>query len=175
MADTRRRISYDARANNSNLAYDYNALERRQEQVVRRPVIRTISKPKPSLRPAEQVSVLAVLGFAAVAVLLGLVLMSYVQLTQLSSSVVSLEKQLSTLQTEHVQLTTAYERAFDLGTVESAAAAAGMSKPSPSQIYYLDSVSSDSASVYTPESENVMGKIFSSFGQGFYAVVEYFA
>ena len=63
--------------------------------------------------------------------------MSYVQLTALSDSVVSLQKELTTLQTENVTLTTAYERAFDLETVESAARAAGMSKPSTSQIYYL--------------------------------------
>ncbi len=93
--------------------------------------------PKVNLRPAEQVSVSAVLGFLVAGAMLVLVLMSYVQLTALSDSVVSLQKELTTLQTENVTLTTAYERAFDLETVESAARAAGMSKPSTSQIYYL--------------------------------------
>ena len=115
------------------------------------------------------------LGFVAAGVLLALVLMSYVRLTALSDSVVSLQKELSALQTENVTLTAAYERTFDLETLESAAAAAGMSKPSPSQIFYLDMAVPDSASVYTVENENVLGKLFSSVGKGLYSVVEYFA
>ena len=112
-------------ADRSNLAYDYNALERRrvQERPTPHPQVRTIRRPKVNLRPAEQVSVSAVLGFLVAGAMLVLVLMSYVQLTALSDSVVSLQKELTTLQTENVTLTTAYERAFDLETVESAARA----------------------------------------------------
>ena len=107
--------------------------------------------------------------------MLVLVLVSYVQLMALSSSVVSLQDQVTTLETENVTLTTAYERAFDLETVESAAAAAGMSKPSSSQVYYLDMTAPDSASVYEPESGNFLDRIVSALGQRLYAVVEYFA
>ena len=118
-------------------------------------------------------SVSAVLGFLVAGAMLVLVLMSYVQLTALSDSVVSLQKELTTLQTENVTLTTAYERAFDLETVESAARAAGMSKPSTSQIYYLDSNLPDSASVYTTASSGA-GQILSIIGDKLHAVVEYF-
>lgn len=163
------------RAYNSNLAYDYNALERERVQEVRRPQIRTISHTKVSIRPAERVSVLAIAGFAAVAVMLVLILMSYAQLTQLSASVVSLENELSVLQTENVTLTASYESTFDLETVESAARAAGMSKPSSSQIYYIDMATPDSASVYAVQENNALEKIFLSFGKGLYSVVEYFA
>lgn len=167
----------NTQANRSNLAYDYNAVERERsfERPQPQPQIRTISRPKVSVRPAERLSVSAVLGFAAAGMLLALVLMSYVRLTALSDSVVSLQKELSALQTEHVTLTAAYERTFDLETLESAAAAAGMSKPSPSQIFYLDMAVPDSASVYTVENGNVLGKIFSSVGKGLYSMVEYFA
>lgn len=172
-----RRNNRNTQANRSNLAYDYNAVERERsfERPQPRPQIRTISRPKVSVRPAERLSVSAVLGFAAAGMLLALVLMSYVRLTALSDSVVSLQKELSALQTEHVTLTAAYERTFDLETLESAAAAAGMSKPSPSQIFYLDMAVPDSASVYTVENESVLGKIFSSVGKGLYSMVEYFA
>ena len=155
-------------ADRSNLAYDYNALERRrvQERPTPHPQVRTIRRPKVNLRPAEQVSVSAVLGFLVAGAMLVLVLMSYVQLTALSDSVVSLQKELTTLQT-------AYERAFDLETVESAARAAGMSKPSTSQIYYLDSNLPDSASVYTTASSGA-GQILSIIGDKLHAVVEYF-
>ena len=161
----------------SNLAYDFNALERRrpEERPQPRPRIRTISRPDVSVRPAERVSVVAVFGFAVAAVMLVLVLVSYVQLTALSSSVVSLQDQVTVLETENVTLTTAYERAFDLETVESAAAAAGMSKPSSSQVYYLDMTAPDSASVYEPEGGNILDQIVSALGQRLYAVVEYFA
>ena len=79
-------------ADRSNLAYDYNALERRrvQERPTPHPQVRTIRRPKVNLRPAEQVSVSAVLGFLVAGAMLVLVLMSYVQLTALSDSVVSL-------------------------------------------------------------------------------------
>lgn len=163
-------------ADRSNLAYDYNALERSrpQERPQPRPQVRTIRRPKVNLRPAEQVSVSAVLGFLVAGAMLVLVLMSYVRLTALSDSVVSLQKELATLQTENVTLTTAYERAFDLETVESAARAAGMSKPSTSQIYYLDSNLPDSASVYTTAASGA-GQILSVIGDKLHAVVEYFA
>ncbi len=173
----RNRNYRNSQANRSNLAYDYNAVERQRayERPQPRPQIRTISRPKVAVRPAERLSVTAVLGFAVAGLMLVLVLMGYVRLTALSDSVVSLQKELAVLETENVTLTAAYERTFDLETLESAAAAAGMSKPSPSQIYYLDMTAPDSASVYAAENGNVLDKIFSSLGKGVYSVVEYFA
>ena len=66
-------------ADRSNLAYDYNALERRrvQERPTPHPQVRTIRRPKVNLRPAEQVSVSAVLGFL-VAVFCGIIRWSIV-------------------------------------------------------------------------------------------------
>ena len=48
------------------------------------------------------------------------------------------------------------------------------SKPSSSQIYYLDMTTPDSASVYEPGSGNVLESVFSVLGERVYAVVEYF-
>lgn len=160
-----------------NLAYDYAALERQRsmERPQRRPQIRTIRRPNVSVRPAERISVMAVLGFLAAGALLGLVLLSYLQLTAISDSVVSLQKDLSTLKTENVTLTTAYERTFDLNTVESTAAAAGMSKPSASQIYYIDMSEPDSVQLYSVQSSNALDRILSALGDRLYSVVEYFA
>ena len=118
---------------------------------------------------------MAVLGFLAAGALLGLVLLSYLQLTAISDSVVSLQKDLSTLKTENVTLTTAYERTFDLNTVESTAAAAGMSKPSASQIYYIDMSEPDSVQLYSVQSSNALDRILSALGDRLYSVVEYFA
>lgn len=99
-------------------------------------------------RERQKLSVLTVLGFGAAAALAVLVLMSYIQLMGISNSVVSLKSQLEDLETENVTLTTQYERMYDLNTVQEAAEAAGMSKPSGSQIYYIDLSDGDSAVVY---------------------------
>ena len=88
-------------------------------------------------RERQKLSVLTVLGFGAAAALAVLVLMSYIQLMGISNSVVSLKSQLEDLETENVTLTTQYERMYDLSTVQEAAEAAGMSKPSGSQITTL--------------------------------------
>ena len=49
-----------------------------------------------------------------------------------------------------------------------------MSKPSASQVYYIDLSESDSVVVYQQESTNVLSKVFGSLGNGVCAVVEYF-
>ncbi len=161
----------------SNLAYDFDALERQriQEMPQAHPRIRTIARPKVHVRPAERVSASAVLGFAAAGVMLALIIGSYVQLTALSDSVVSLKKELAVLQTENVTLTTAYERTFDLNTVETAAKAAGMSKPSHSQIYYIDMGAPDSASVYLTDSASAAQQFLVSIKNSVQAIAEYFA
>ena len=176
-ASNREKLNYRGYdAYRSNLAYDYEAMERPLiEEVPRqKPQIRTIRKTSVSVRPAEKLSLFSVLGAAVAAVVLGLVLLSYVQLTALSSSVVSLQEELSVLKTEHVTLTAAYERTFDLSTVESAALAAGMSEPSASQIYYLDTTATDSASVYAVHRESALGSIFAALGEKVHYAVNYF-
>ena len=100
--------------------------------------------------------------------------MSYIQLTALASDTVALKKQLSTLETEHATLTAQYEQMFDLTTVREAAEAAGMTKPSTSQICYLDMAGGDSAIVYQQEEPSVLSSVLTSLNHGVYAVVEYF-
>ena len=131
-------------------------------------------QPKVLVRERQQVSLFSLLGFAAVAGLAVLVLMSYIQLTALASDTVALKKQLSTLETEHATLTAQYEQMFDLTTVREAAEAAGMTKPSTSQICYLDMAGGDSAIVYQQEEPSVLSSVLTSLNHGVYAVVEYF-
>ena len=125
-------------------------------------------------RERQKLSVLTVLGFGAAAALAVLVLMSYIQLMGISNSVVSLKSQLEDLETENVTLTTQYERMYDLSTVQEAAEAAGMSKPSGSQIYYIDLSDGDSAVVYQQKEPDVLSRLLTSLHHGVYAVVEYF-
>ena len=145
---------------------------RHQEQVRQQPKVH--AAPKVLVRERQQVSLFSLLGFAAVAGLAVLVLMSYLQLTALASDTVALKKQLSTLETEHATLTAQYEQMFDLTTVREAAEAAGMTKPSTSQICYLDMAGGDSAIVYQQEEPSVLSSVLTSLNHGVYAVVEYF-
>ena len=145
---------------------------RHQEQVRQQPKVH--AAPKVLVRERQQVSLFSLLGFAAVAGLAVPVLMSYIQLTALASDTVALKKQLSTLETEHATLTAQYEQMFDLTTVREAAEAAGMTKPSTSQICYLDMAGGDSAIVYQQEEPSVLSSVLTSLNHGVYAVVEYF-
>ena len=119
-------------------------------------------------------SVLSVLGCAAVLGLAVVLLLGYIQLTVLSSETVELQEQLEALETENVVLTAEYERMFDLTAVREAAEAAGMSKPSASQICYLDISGGDSAVVYEKEADGLLDRLLDSLNHGVYAVVEYF-
>ena len=167
-----------------NLAYDLkreelehhlrHAGDERHEEKVARPAVKTVAAARPLVREAQRVSILSVAGFAAVAVMAVMVLMSYVTLTQLSSQVVDLKRELAALETDNVTLTAEYQRMYDLSAVKETAAAAGMATPVSGQVYYVDLSSGDSAVVYQTESPNVLSRLLTSLHHGVYTVVEYF-
>ena len=137
-----------------------------------KPRVRSLSKAQ--VRQRQKVSVLSVLGVGAAIGLAVMVLMGYIQLTIISDEVVSLQNQLEELQTENVTLTAQHEQMFDLATVKEVAEAAGMSKPSSSQIYYIDLSEGDSAVVYQQEESNLLSRLLTSLNHGIYAVVGFF-
>ena len=112
------------------------------------------------VRERQSVPVLTVVEVMAVIAAAVLLLLSYVQLT--------------TLAAENVSLTAQHEQMFDMATVKEVASAAGMSKPSRSQITYLDLASEDSATVYLTEEPSVLSRLLTSLHHGIYAAVEYF-
>ena len=137
-----------------------------------RPRVRSLSKAE--VRQHRKLSVLSVAGVCAAIGLAVLVLMGYIQLTALSAQVVDLQEELAQLETENVSLTAQHEKMFDLATVKEVAEAAGMSKPSGSQIYYIDLSEGDSAEVYQQEETSIFSRLLASLNHGIYAVVEYF-
>lgn len=162
------------------LAYDLDYAVRERELRHAGEAPRTREKAKavvhaaPLVRERQSVSFLAVLSVAAIMGLAMLVLMSYVQLTLLSSETVKLQNQLAELETENVSLTAQYQRMFDMASVKEAAEAAGMSKPSGTQMGRLDLSAGDSAVAYRQKEPNLLVRILSSLHGGVYAVVEYF-
>lgn len=130
--------------------------------------------PRAAVRPAQKVSPLAVLGFAAVAAMLVVVLLCYVQINAISRDIVAMKSEISQLEVEQVSLLTRYEQAFDLATVKEAAQAAGMVQPADSQVYYVDLPGEDSAVSYAREESSMLSRVFASLGRTVYAAVEYF-
>lgn len=165
---------------NGSLAYDldYAVRERELRHAGEAPRAREKAKvyeaPRVLLRARQVVSPLAMLSVAAIMGLALLLLMSYMQLTALSTETVKLQSQLTELAEENVSLTAQYQRMFDMASVKEAAEAAGMSKPSSTQMSRLDLSAGDSAVAYRQEEPGLFRRILSSLHGGVYAVVEYF-
>lgn len=183
MAAAARDMRYRGKqAVNGSLAYDldYAAREWELRHAGEAPKVRKKTKakvremPHVLIRARQYVSPLALLSVAAIMGLALLVLMSYVQLTMLSAETVKLQGQLEELESENVSLTAQYQRMFDMASVKEAAEAAGMSKPSGTQLGRLDLSAGDSAVAYQQKEPGLFSRILASLHGGVYAVVEYF-
>ncbi len=163
MASAVRRRGYDPYRNMS-YAYDGSAARVLDGEEVLRPQPRVrprgqeLARPRVQVRQAGKVSLFAVSGFAALAVLAVLILMSYVQLSAISGEVVSLNSRMTQLQSEEAILRARYELAYDVGVIESAVTADGsMSRPQMGQIVYVDLTEPDSVVVYDQGEETTGG------------------
>lgn len=175
MANTARERKYYDPYRNAGYAYDGSAARvlvpeepREVAQPRPRPQRRAVprseqlARPTVEVREAGHVSLFAVTGFATIAVMAVLILMSIVQLNAISDEVVSMESRMTTLLSEEETLLARYEMAYDLGAIESAVTAEGtMSRPQPGQIIYVDLTEPDSVVLYQQE-EN----------EGFFSVLE---
>lgn len=173
-----------------NLAYDYDYLERERQRRVERerheyeerreyaPQPRPQPRRKPAAMPRHRerirVSPLALLGFATLAVMTVVLLGSYAKLTTASHEVALMRGELADLEKEHAELLDRYEKTFDLEAIQTAAEAAGMAKPSASQVYYFDLSEPDGVVLYSEASTNALGHVLASIGQETAALLEYF-
>ena len=115
------------------------------------------------------------MGSAAVLITLVVVLlMGFVQLTQISNSVTEMKTEMGQLSDERVTLLTRYEQTFEMAAIKEAAEGLGMSKPSAGQIEYVELGGPDKAVVYAAGKDGVLDKFFASVEDGVGAVVEYF-
>ena len=137
-------------------AYDGSAVRapRREEELQRRPQPKTrehirrkqLTRTQVQVREAGQVAPFAV-GFIAVAVFAALLITSFAQFTALNGEVVSLQNQLTTLQTENATLSAQYEKVFDMETIQ-AAVGESMVRPTSDQVEYIDLSEPDTVVVY---------------------------
>lgn len=180
MASAARDLRYrEKQAVRGSLAYDLDWAVRERElrhagEPLKKEKPKVYAAPRVQVRERQHVSALAVLGVAVIMALAVLVLFHYVELTLLSHDTVALREELATLETENVVLTAQYEQMFDMASVKEAAAAAGMSKPSASQVCSLDLSGGDSVVVYQKAEPSLFSRLLSSLHGGVYAVVEYF-
>lgn len=151
---------------------DFDQLYERRPETAAERSARRRAQVKASVRPAQKVSPLVVLGFLAVGSLTVVLLLCYVQLNTISRSIVAMKAEISALEVEQVHLTTQYEQAFDLSTVKAAAEAAGMSQPSDSQVYYISLPGEDQAVAHGAKS-GVLDKFFAFLGRGIHTAAEY--
>lgn len=133
--------------------YDGSAVRVRQPRPEVRPQVQPRRQPTPrprvQVRPAGTVSLLAVVGFAAVAVCAALLLIANARLMVLNDETVSLRAQLESLQAEEVTLLARRDKAFDLDAIESELVSSGaMVQPQPSQITYINADQPDSVVKY---------------------------
>ena len=164
-----------------NLAYDLDSLarERQLEEAGEMPERKAEPKPQaqPRRRPQAQAqarpSALVMGGVVVVCALVMVLLLGYVQLTTVSNHVSTIQKDIASLEEEHVSLLTEYEKTFDLATIKAAAEEAGMSKPSAGQIQYIDLSGSDTAVVYGDE-PGVAARAADSLKKGALSLWEYF-
>lgn len=180
MASAVKRETYDP-YRNIGYAYDGSAarvLER--EEVLQpkprvRPRQKVVSRPQVQVRAAGKVSLFAVAGFAAVAVLAAFIIAGYVQLSAISIQTVELNDELSQLKSEEATLRARYELAYDLGAIESAVTSDGsMSRPQAGQMVYVDLTEPDSVVHYDQAEEQSSGGVLESVEEVVGSLLAYF-
>lgn len=162
-----------------NVAYDPAYAPQRESggraEPLIRPRERVVGRERVRVRQAGYVAPTAVLGFLAVAVLAVLILMSYAQLTDTANQIVHLRREADALASEHTDLMTEYELAFDLKTVEEQMTASGrMVQPGAGQVVSLNLSEPDSATLYEAPGESILGELWESLSGAVKNVAEFF-
>ncbi len=143
---------------------DFDELYERQPETAAERSARRRAKVKASIRTAQKVSPVALLGSACVVVLTVVLLLCYVQLNTISRNIVTMKAEIRKLELEQEGLLTQYEQVFDLSAVKEAAEAAGMTQPSDSQVYYISLPGEDQARVYRPERSGLLERFIAAIG-----------
>ena len=138
--------------------------------------VRERSRVRVTTRQQQAVAPFAIIGFLAAAAIAVLLLLGNIQLNSVYADNVKLQKQLTTLETEHADLTAQFELKFDQAKLEAAVAADGtLAKPNSNQSVYIDLSEPDNAVVYGNEKQNTgVDGFFKTVGDLFSSVVEYF-
>ncbi|MCD8143144.1 MAG: hypothetical protein LUD83_07725 [Clostridiales bacterium] len=185
MADRKRTTAQMANTSFGNAAYDLTntvVAPRRKE----RQAPRTQPEPKrqsgrkaaaqPQVRPQQGISLFAVTGFTAIALMAVLVLTSYIQLNSVYAATNTMEDYLTELVEEEASLTSEYNDLFDTATLQEVAEEAGLVEPTSSQKVYLELTEPDNAIVYEQKEDPTLVESVAEDLQSFWrSVLTYFA
>ena len=152
---------------NGSAAYELAAepewLEQEEQQNVLAP------SPRKAVQTSYGLSAFAVVGYLAVAVVMILLLFTYVQYTAAAAEAVEYRQRIETLSEEQRKLTIVYEQTFDLNEIEVyAKTVLGMDYPVETQMGVVTLNATDKAVVYGQGSS---GDVFL---MGIAAILEYF-
>lgn len=146
---------------------DFDQQYRRQRESQADLIARQRARAKAMVRPAQRLPLLPIVGFACVAAMMVGLLLCYVEINAISSSIVDMKEEISQLELEQVSLQTRYEQAFDTATVKEAAEAAGMTMPSDSQIFYIDLPGEDQAVACGEERTGALSRLRALLAEAF--------
>ena len=132
-----------------------------------RPVRRQRVKAKTAVSP------FAALGLVAAALMLVMVIFSYVQLYEATSEVGRLQEELAALQEEQQALTSQYEGQIDLAAIETRARELGMVQPTSIETVYLNLTSADRAEVLGEQSPGFLASVFRALRGAVESLVSY--
>ena len=116
------------------------------------------TRPEAAVRQQSPVSLFAIVGFAAAALCVFLLLSAGAQLAVVSDETIDLRNELSELETEAATLQAQYEQAYDLAAIEKELTANGtMVKANSANTVYLDLSEADSVIYYEQAAAGIPG------------------
>lgn len=141
-----------------------------------KPRVHERARVKVLVREQQAVAPFAVCGFLAVVAIAIVLLLGYTQLNSVYAETVTLQNQLTTLQSQGANLEARYEEVFDMATLEQAVAQDGtLTKPSSNQSVYIDLSEPDNTVVYDASGASTgIAGFFQAVGSLFSSAVEYF-
>ncbi len=185
MADRKRTAAQMANTSFGNAAYDLSntvVVPQRKERQAPQPAPEPRRQSgrraaaQPQVRPQQGISLFAVTGFAAVALMAVLVLTSYVQLNSVYAATSTMEDYLSDLVDEEASLRSEYNDLFDTATLQEVAEEAGLVEPSYSQKVYLELAEPDNAVIYEQTEEpGLVEQVVEDLESFWRSVLTYFA
>lgn len=161
---------------NGSAAYEVSVTRESTAQPLRKP--KRLPDAKVYFPPAKKeqaklkIAPLAILGTAAVAVLMFFVVFNYARLYEAKTAAAELEKTYAKLLSEKTALTGQYESALDLTAAEARARELGMAEPQSHQIVYVQVPKGGSASV---EKNDPVSGAFAEFTAAMEDAMEYFS
>lgn len=131
---------------------------RRHPQV--QPRERVAARPSIEVRQQSAVSLFAIVGFAAVALCVLMLLAAGAQLAMVADETFDLQSELTELETEAQKLQAQYEQAYDLAAIEEQLTTSGqMVKATTANTVYLDLSEEDSVIYYEQAAAGIPGLV----------------